>query len=472
MSDITLINITSKNTYDGKIVNRLSTIGIYSLIACLEDSGISVDFREYFLDFEKSSSEEMVTAVKFFKNSEKIIGIGCHSIHLPFVARVAQEIKKAFPDKFIILGGVGPSIVARPLMELIKDIDLIVIGEAEVNLPQLVKALIYGGKKLSDIKGIIFREDNKIIAAPPIERVNDLDDLPMPAYKYLDVGLYKQPMVMSARGCPFGCPFCSLGAYWNRKVSYRSPERIQKELQTLSGMGVKRVFFADPCFMLNKERLIGFADVVKKDALMEELKTYGRLDLVDRETCQILADANFKAIFYGLESGSDSVLRQIKRGIRVQDGLETIRMTKKYFTRIEVSLMWGFPFETLGDLKKTIDIHNYLKDELGCVVQLTWFQPFANTRYFQEYKNILMKPESLSGIYDRRIGREQIHSTLDRAKEYDYTISLRSMIGHSHVYSLAKELIDSNPCIFPDFYRYKTPDLDKKLDIVNKIVPN
>jgi len=469
--DITLVNVTTKITFDGNLVNRLSTVGIYSLIACLENAGIDIDFREYFLDFEKSPQEEFAAAEEFFSTAAQIIGIGCHSIHLPFVIRIIQIIKKIDPNKIIILGGIGPSIIAQSLMEKIKEIDVIMTGESEINCPPLVHTLLEGNRDLSTINGIIFREGEKLITTPPMERVIDLDTLPMPAYKYLDVNLYTQPMVMAARGCPFQCPFCSLSSYWSKKISFRSPERLAQELKVLADMGVQSVFFADPCFMLDKKRVEEFIRIINETVTMKEYKTYGRLDLIDEEVSSILAKGNFNAIFYGLESGSNSVLQKIKGGFTVEKGLDVIRMNQKYFSRIEVSLMWGFPFETLDDLRQTLEIHNYLKDELGCVVQLTWFQPFANTRYFDEYKETLFKPIQLSGIYDRSRSRNQLRDTFDRAGEYSYTISLRSMISHSHVYSLASDLIDNNPYLFPDFYRYQTPELEKKIALISQIVP-
>ncbi|MFH1415439.1 MAG: radical SAM protein [Elusimicrobiota bacterium] len=470
--DITLINITTKTTFDGVLVNRLSTVGIFSIIACLEQVGIEVDFREYFLDFEIGAEKELETAVKFFEKSEKIIGIGCHSIHLPFAVKISQEIKKRYPEKFIILGGIGPSLVADKLMVEFDKIDMVVVGEAELNFPVIVKRLMENNRDFSDIGGIVFRKEGRIIQTPAMERIEDLDDIPMPAYKYLDVATYRQPMVMVARGCPFGCPFCSLGGYWKRKITYRSPERISEELKILETMGVKKVFFADSCFMLNKPRLKSYIEMIRKNSGMKEYKTYGRLDLIDEEACSMLADVNFNAIFYGLESGSDAVLKEIKGGFTVEQGLKVIEMSKKYFSRIEVSLMWGFPFETLEDLKQTIKVHDYLKNELGCVVQLTWFQPFVNTPYFEKYKDTLYRPEMLSAIYDRDKGRQQVSATFSHAGEYDYTISLRSVISHSHVYSMASDIINENPEIFPDFHRYKTLDLEEKVKLTNKIVPS
>jgi len=469
--DLTLINIASKTTYDGKVVNVLSTVGAYSLIACLKKEGINVDFREYFLDFEKSPGQEMQDAKEFFKNSSRIIGIGCHSIHLPFVVRIVQEIKKIYKDKFIILGGIGPSVIAQPLMEKIKEIDLVIVGEAELNFPQVVKSLLSNSLDLNGIKGLVARKGSSIFATAKMDRIPDLDLLPLPSYEYLDVKRYTQPMVMSARGCPFGCPFCSLSAYWDRKISYRSPEKMLKEFQILEKRGVKSVFFADPCFMLNKKRLFEFLSVVKNKVKME-FKTYGRVDLIDEEACIALSKADFNGIFYGLESGSDNVLKRIKNGFDVSTGLKVVKMSKKYFKLVEVSLMWGFPFETLADFKETLYVHNYLKNKLGCAVQLQWFQPFANTPLFDKYKGTLCKADKLSAIYDRKKSSSQVKHTLKRAGAYDYTISLRSMIGHAHVYSLAKDLIDTNQFLFPDFYRYYTPDLEEKIRLVNKIVPS
>lgn len=470
--DITLVNISTKTTFDGRSVNRLSTVGIYSLIACLESEGFKVDFREYLLDFDKSPSQEIEDGLRFLGNSSRIIGIGCHSIHLPFVVRLSQEIKRNAPNKFIILGSVGPSVVAKPLMEKIKEIDMIVVGEAEFNLPRLVKYLLTGSENLGDIEGIVFRKNGEVIVNPPTKRVENLDVLPLPVYDRLDIGRYTQPMIMSARGCPFSCPFCSLGAYWGKIVSYRSAHMMIKELQCLQTRGVKSVFLADPCFMLSKKKVLEFSNGIKDNKIDMEFKCYGRLDLVNEQMCKILSESNFKTMFYGLETGSDNVLQHIKRGFDVQAGLEVIKISRRYFSSVEVSLMWGFPFETLADLKKTIEVHNFLKDELGCTVQLTWLQPFANTAFFQQYKNTLFKPSGYSGMYDKNMARTQVQSTFSHCGADDYTISLRSIISFSHVYSLATNLIDENPELFPDFYRYKTPDLNKKIELANKIIPS
>ena len=470
--DLTLVNIASKTTYDGKVVNTLSTVGIYSLAACLEAAGLTLDFREYFLDFEKTPEQELKDADKFFSDSEGIVAIGCHAIHLPFTVKAVQRLKRAFPKKTVILGGIGPSIVAQPLMEKFPEIDLIVIGEAEVSLPLAVRALLDGGRGLEKIGGLVLRRDGKVFDTGPMPHVADLDSLPLPAYKYLDLERYPQPMAMSARGCPFGCPFCSISAYWKGKIRFRSAAKMLEELQVLEGMGVKSVFFADPCFMFEKARLLEF--IKAAGSLKMDFKCYGRLDLLKDEMCRLLASARFKTVFYGLETGSDAVLKEIKGGFSVKQGLEQVKATRPYFERVEVSLMWGFPFETLDDLKRTLEAHDHLKNTLDCVPQLTWFQPFANTRYFNEYKDTLMKPGELSAIYDRGKGREQVLSTLrgKNAGLYDYTISLRSVIGHAHVYSMASDIIDANPLLFSDFYRYRTPDLEKKIELVNAIVPS
>ncbi len=471
--DISLINIASKTTYDGMVVNTLSTVGVYSLAACLEAAGLTLDFREYFLDFEKGPARELKDADKFFSKTADIVAIGCHAIHLPFVVKAVQRLKKAFPHKTVVLGGIGPSIVARPLMEKFPEIDLIVIGEAEVSFPLAARALLDGGRGLEKIGGLMIRREGRVTDTGPMPHVADLDSLPLPAYKYLDVKRYPQPMAMSARGCPFGCPFCSISAYWKGKIRFRSAAKMLEELKVLEGMGVKSVFFADPCFMFEKKRLLEFIHAVKGNLKMD-FKCYGRLDLLKDEMCRLLASANFKTVFYGLETGSDAVLKEIKGGFSVKQGLEQVKATRPHFERVEVSLMWGFPFETLDDLKRTLEVHDYLKNTLNCVPQLTWFQPFANTRYFAEYKDTLMKPEELSAIYDRRKGRRQVLSTLkDKdAGLYNYTISLRSVIGHAHVYSMASDIIDANPLLFSDFYRYRTPDLEKKIELVNSIVPS
>ena len=190
-----------------------------------------------------------------------------------------------------------------------------------------------------------------------------------------------------------------------------------------------------------------------------------------------MSAAGCEAVFYGLESGSTKVLNRIKRGFDLAGALETIRKSTLYFKTVEPGMMWGFPFETLADFKETLKVRAYLTDRLGCEVQLRWLEPYPDTAFFEKYKDSLFMPEVASAIYRPKAveagvrgggsfyapgkGVEKICIPAD-------VTSIRTVVAASHIAALCGPLIRAYPGLFPDYYRYKTPDLEKKLKLARK----
>ena len=117
MSDFTLVNMVIAKSVNGKIVYKHNMEVVFRLIAVLENAGYGVSFHEHALDIALSFSEEIERFLADVDTSAPVIGLGCHSVHLPFVVKAAEALKTRFPDKKVILGGIGPSGVAAPLLE-------------------------------------------------------------------------------------------------------------------------------------------------------------------------------------------------------------------------------------------------------------------------------------------------------------------------------------------------------------------
>src|SRR3989338_1930408 len=127
MSDITLINISIAQDFEKKVLYRHNAVGIFLLTAVLEQAGFKVNPHEHFLDYRCSFSEEIERFFSLIDASSPFIGIGCHAVHLPFVVQACKEVRKRLPDKKIILGGIGPSAVAKELLEIFDFIDAVVV---------------------------------------------------------------------------------------------------------------------------------------------------------------------------------------------------------------------------------------------------------------------------------------------------------------------------------------------------------
>jgi len=240
---------------------------------------------------------------------------------------------------------------------------------------------------------------------------------------------------------------------------------------------VEYVFFGDPTFTANKKRIKELCSRLRKEGLDLKWECLARVDTVDEGLMREMQKSGCEAVFYGLESGSDNVLKKLKPDITVQQSLDIINLSKKYFKTIEVSLMWGFPFETLQDFKQTLRIREYLENEFCCEVQLRWLEPYPGTALFNEYKNSLFLPKETSLMYNKQAVQAGVAEGKDFYNSADAinciriatdVTNIRFVIAAAHIVQMCSGLIENNPEIFPDYYRYETVDLRKKINLVKK----
>ncbi|KPK99064.1 MAG: hypothetical protein AMJ95_01220 [Omnitrophica WOR_2 bacterium SM23_72] len=475
MSDITLINISIAQNIGEKVVYKHNSVGVFLLVAMLEQAGFQVNFREHFLDFHCSYPEEIKRLLSLIEISSSIIGIGCHLVHLPFVVMASRELKKQFPDKKIILGGIGPSSVSKELIEKFDFIDAVVLGEAEETI---VEVMLRKNAGFNDIAGVVYRENDRVVVNNARPHIEDLSKIPLPAYHAVDFKqLYEIPTVITSRGCPFECAFCSLSLFDGKRPRYNSIDNVIKELRVLvQNYGTKYLFFVDPTFTINKTRTLQLCRRIREENLGIRWFCMTRVECMSEELMDEMGHSGCETIFYGIDTGSDKVLKRIKRGYDLKQALDVVRNSVNYFQRVEVGLMWGFPFETLDDFEATVRLRHYLEEELRCGVQLRWLEPYPATALMSEYKDDLFLPEKYSLIFKPEIA----YKVVTKGKDYyedgktscinipDDVTSVRYIVAATHTASMCRQIIEENPHIFSDFYRYRTPDLDKKISIVQK----
>jgi radical SAM superfamily enzyme YgiQ (UPF0313 family) len=474
MNNITLVNITIAKNFNDKVVYKHNSVGIFLLIANLEKFGYKTSFHEYSIEYQRKLSEEIENFIASIDTNSLIIGIGCHSVHLPFVVKTAQAIKERFPGKVIILGGPGPTGVAKELLEKFSFIDAVAIGEAEETIIEIVKN---GPKGFKDIKGIAFRQAERVYLTPPRDHIDELDKLPLPAYQAVDFARqYQIATVITSRGCPYRCKFCSLTDFDGRKVRYNSIENVIQELKLLTEKyGFKDLFFVDPTFTINKKRTIALCQRIVQEKLDISWFCMTRTECIDEELLEELGKSGCKTIFYGLDTGSDRVLKKIKKGFGVKEALSAIEKSVRFIKVVEVGLMWGFPFETLADFKETLRIREYLEKDLGCNVQLRWLEPYPATEFFRKYKRDLFLPKNHSLMFqpeklERLIaeGKSFYRACEDTCRIPADVTSIRFIIAASQTASTCRDIIEENPYLFSDYYRYKTPDLEEKLNLASR----
>lgn len=354
-ADMTLVNLNMLFIrYFDKVERELHVpLGPLYLTSALEAAGLDVDFR----DCQLNPAEDPFTAeamLEYVSDPAPVIGLSCMANLLPFSILMAKVLREAYPDRTIVLGGVGPFGVEEPILERFPWIDLIAYGEGEVSGPQLLRALRSSGD-LRNVPGLVFRLGDRPVRTPPPPRIQDLDAIPGPAYHHVDLSRYEGYNLMSSRGCPYPCTFCSVAPIWGRQPHFRSNRHIIDEMRWLhEEHGVQLFLFQDEFFVASDERARSFSRDLIASGLDVRWKAFGRINLIGPDTMKVMADSGCCEIRYGVESGSDQILRRTKKGFTAAEVIPAISTAVGIFDRVDAFYIWGYPFETMDDFNQSI----------------------------------------------------------------------------------------------------------------------
>lgn len=355
MSDITLVNMNLLFIrYMDSVERELHVpLGPLYLTSVLEAAGYDVDFRDYQLNtWDDPFEPEHV--VDFCKDPAPIIGLSCMANLLPFVALASKQLKERYPDRTLVVGGVGPSSVEEEFLRAFPWVDIVGCGEGENSVPRLVGTLKSGGD-LSGVPGIVYRDGDRLVRNPPPERIEDLDAVPMPAFHHVNLADYTGYGMVTSRGCPFPCTFCSVAPIWGRKPFFRSVDNILAEMRHLNETaGVDLFLFQDEFFFAHEGRVLEFCDALVKSGLEVRWKAFGRVNLATDAAMKTMADTGCVEFRLGIESGSARILERCKKGFTPDEAVDVVARATRFFPRVDTFFIWGYPFETMEDFHQSV----------------------------------------------------------------------------------------------------------------------
>ncbi|MGB1027532.1 MAG: B12-binding domain-containing radical SAM protein, partial [Rhodospirillaceae bacterium] len=410
-----------------------------------ERAGYHVPFRDYQTVSDVDPLNPNVF-LDFITAETRAIALSCMSNLLPLVLFTTKILKEQDPSKLIILGGIGPSGVADRLMEVYPHVDILALGEGEETFVDLLDHM-HAGKPLSEVCGVLYRDRSGAVQkSQPRSRNRALDGLPDPAYHRINMQSYETVGIQTARGCPFPCTFCDVSVYWGRKSTYRSIDLVMDEMERLEAFGFDKVTILDDTFILKRDRVRQFCQAWTDRGLSIEWSAYCRVDLLDDPLMEMLADHGCYRVFLGIESGSNNVLSKISKPL---DFDHMVRAVKKLQQRVNVrcNLIWGFPFETMEDLKETVHLMFYLRT-LGTDVSLS-----------------LLSPLPLSTLYEQKQFPIVLREDLDLQSS---VVSSRFFLPDGSALVDGKpvdliRMIRAEPEVFPGFYTFEDPLFEEKL---------
>lgn len=395
MADVTLVFAASSRLPKEQFRRTTGPpLGALYLASTLRQNGYTVEVRDYQLN-EYERPLEIDSFVHFATADSPVLGISCFSQMLPLALAAARRLRARRPEQAIILGGPGPSGAAAGIVRHFHEIDAVCCGEGEATVVELVQRLL-DKQPLNDVAGIAWRNGDVCGVNPPRPRIADLDQLPLPAYDAIDLGRYDFAYVMTARGCPYHCAFCEVSSLWQHQTTWRGLDGVIDELRLLrERYGRQTILISDDTFVLRPKRVKEFCRRLVKEKLDLRWWCYGRVNHMDDELMAAMADAGCRLVFYGMESGSNSILRRIGKGFTVEAAESVVARSLEYFS-VDVSFIWGYPFETLDDFVATLEsIWRVLRMDPRIAVYLSLLSPLPLSPLQQEFASQLCFSDEL-----------------------------------------------------------------------------
>jgi radical SAM superfamily enzyme YgiQ (UPF0313 family) len=325
--------------------------------------------------------------------------------------RSVLEIVRAAKDHHwtVILG--GPESANYVDEYLGAGADVIVFGEGEVTLAELLPALVrFGPHRVQSIDGIAFRDETgAIVRTPDRTKIKDLDTLPFPDREAIDHHRYlaawkthhgaSSVNLITARGCPYRCNWCShaVYGYTHRR---RSPANVAAEVQQIiERYDPDQVWYADDVFTISHPWLASYAAELESREIFRPFETITRADRLQTEqSVQLLKRLGCYRIWIGSESGSQRVLDAMQRGVTVEQVRSSIRLAHAHGIEVGMFLMWGYEGEEIEDIAATVE---HVKQSNPDVFLTTVSYPIKGTGYFAKVRDKVELPLAWTEGSDR-----------------------------------------------------------------------
>jgi len=288
-----------------------------------------------------------------------VVGITCLSAAFPNGMNVAAAARQVLPNAHIVMGGMHPTFTDRATLERCP-VDIIVRNEGEETLCELLAALEAGADSLEKVAGITYRHGRGVICRNPSRAfISDLDSLPLPLYGDLNtMPIYcrlKVHLVVTSRGCPHHCAFCSASPFWGHRWRALSPARVMDVTDIVVGeFGATQVVFGDDNFAFSRKRVFDLCQAISERAYGIDWRCSVRADSLTQPMLAAMREAGCSAVFIGVESGCQSSLNRMKKNASVEASVRAVQWCQTAGIETTCSMLMGLPWETADDIRDNV----------------------------------------------------------------------------------------------------------------------
>ncbi len=364
-------------------------LGLAYISAAVRQDGHDVKI----LDAASWSWQKLANEVK--NQLPDIVGITCWTIERGQAFKAASIVKKVAPNCRIIMG--GPHATAFPkYMFLQAPVDYVVLGEGEETIRELLSVIEKSGD-LSLVKGIAFKKYDGIVVTDRREMIKDINEIPFINHLEFDYNTYnglpetkrKSAAIMTSRGCPFRCTYCSSSIYWARKYRTRSIENVIIEIEDLYyNHGIRALLIFDDNMLIARKHCIEFCKALIEKKLDLVWVAEGSVK-VDSEMLQWMKLAGCYRIDFGVESGSPIILKNINKPFSVDDTRNAFKLCKEVGIQPNAYLIFGSPGETKETINATISLIRDIQPELTDGRPGVWILPDTEIYELSKRKGVI-----------------------------------------------------------------------------------
>lgn len=411
----------------------------------------------YDQNVEYTKNEELVNEIIRF--SPDLICFSILTPTYPITLEIINILKKKNISTPILAGGIHPTLF--PIDCLNEGIDYVIKGEGEIPIEKFIYYM-EGKEEIFNIPNLSYKDKNGVIVNKPNEKLDiDINKLPFINRDLFNIKKYKMHSISGSRGCQFNCKFCCNYSHLsniavNKRI--RSVENIIEEIKYLcENYEKKDIFFTDDVFFIDINKLRRFEKLIRKNNLNIRFNAQLRVNMINDEVCQLLIKSGCKKVEVGIETGSEKILKDVCKGITVEDIERGIKICKRNNLRIKTNWIYGLP----GDLEeqyKSIELMLKTKPNEISIHQLV---PFPGTKYYnnrekygiiinscKDFKNFYYGNSDESIIY-KYMSKEEYHKliydTIIKLEEAGYKSSDNSKNGDEYIYTTPFDKLSLQP---------------------------
>lgn len=374
-----------------KFVSYQQPINLAYLAAAVIKAGFSAEIWDY--GIEEFIENDFINRIK--ECNPYAIGVHCKTFNIIQGNYLAGIVKEHFPEIKTIMGGPHSSALPIETLKEFPYFDIAVVGEGEATIVDLCRE-ITNGNNLKNVKGIAFREGNNVVSTEKRELIRNLDEIEYPARYLLSKNLYNKhhstrgisPLnhnvteIFTSRGCPGKCIFCAVNISYGNQVRFRTVDNALGEVEEcISRYNYNHIIIQDDTFTLNKTRVSGILDGLRRLGL-RSWSCDSRVDTVNEEMLKEMASSGCKKISFGVESGSEKILKLIKKNISIEQVRRAVKWAKKYgIDIIECTFIIGsHPDETYDDVQATWKL---IKEVSPDIISVSIIVPYPGTEIYK-----------------------------------------------------------------------------------------